>query len=158
MNQMFMERKVTTQKKHGVIVYLHKTSEPTTPADFRPVTLLNTDYKILARSIVYRLRLMMTELLQPTQFCGVPGKTIFRAVASVRKAIAQAKVTRAPLSVISLDFQEAFVRISHQHLFAILRNYGFSSWFIERIKCLYDDTVSSVQINGHIEGLIQINS
>jgi len=46
MNQMFMERKVSAQQKHRVIVYLPKSSDPTTPADFRPIPLLNTDYKM----------------------------------------------------------------------------------------------------------------
>ena len=33
-NQMFMERKVSAQQKHGVIVCLPKSSDPTTPADY----------------------------------------------------------------------------------------------------------------------------
>jgi len=90
-----------------------KSSEPTTPADFRPTTLLNTDYKILARIVAYKLHPMTAELLQPTKFCGVPGKTVFEAVATVWEAIAQAEVTQAQLCVLSLDVQEAFERISH---------------------------------------------
>ena len=43
-----MERNVTTQQKHGMIVCLPNLSEQTTSADFRPITLLNADYKILA--------------------------------------------------------------------------------------------------------------
>jgi hypothetical protein len=38
----------------------------------------------------------------------VPGNTIFEAVATMREAIAQTEVTREPLFVLSLDFQEAF--------------------------------------------------
>ena len=48
MNQMFMERKVSEQQKHGVIVCLPKSSNLTTPADFRPIALLNTENKIMA--------------------------------------------------------------------------------------------------------------
>ena len=78
MNQMFMERKVSTQQKHGVIVCLPKSSDPTTPADFQPITLLNMDYKILARIIAYRLCPMMEELLHPSHYCRVLGRTILR--------------------------------------------------------------------------------
>jgi len=158
MNQMFMERKVSAQQKHGVIVCLPKSSEPTTPADFRPITLLNTDYKIMARIITDRLRPMMEELLHPRQYCGIPGMTIFETMATVREAIAQAEVTRVPLCVLSLDIQEAFDRISHQYLFIILRSYGFSDYFVERIKCMYEEATSSVQINGHVSGPIPIHS
>ena len=158
MNQMFMERKVSAQQKHGVIVCLPRSSDPTTPADFRPITLLNTDYKIMARIIAYRLRPMIEELLHPSQFCGVPGRTIFEAMANVREAIAQAEVKRVPLCVLSLDFQEAFDRISHQYLFTFLRSYGFSDWFVERIKCMHEEAASSIQINGHVSGPIPIHS
>jgi len=147
---------VSPQQKHGVIVCLPKICEPTTLADFRPITLLNTDYKMMARIIVNRLRPMMAELLQQNQFCGVPGRTIFEAVATVREAIAQAEITRVPLCILSLDFQEAFDRISHQYLFSILKSSGFSDWFIDRIRGMYEGAASSVQINGHIAGPIPI--
>ena len=83
MNEMLIERKVLQQQKHGVIVCLPKICEPTTLADFRPITLLNTEYKMMARIIVNRLRPITAELLQQSQFCGVPGRTIFEAMATV---------------------------------------------------------------------------
>jgi len=58
------------------------------------------------------MRSMMEELLHPSQNCGVPGRTIFETMATVREANAQAEVTCVPLCVLSLDFQEAFDRIS----------------------------------------------
>ena len=140
-----------------MILCLPKSSETTTLADFRSITLLNTDFKISARIIANRLRPMMTEQLQQSQYCGVPGNTIFRVVATVREATAQAEVKQAPLCVLSLDFQEAFDRISHQYLFAILRSHGFSNWFVERIKGMYEVAVSSVHIYGHISEPIPIH-
>ena len=86
MNQMFTDRKVSTQQEHGVIVCLPKSSG-TTPGDFRPIALFNIDYNILARIIANRLRPIMAELLQQSQYCGVPGNTIFETVATMREAI-----------------------------------------------------------------------
>jgi hypothetical protein len=57
---------------------------------------------------------------------------------------------------LSLDFQEALDRISHQFLFTKLQSYGLSDWFVDRVKSMYENTVSSVQINGHIAGPIPI--
>jgi len=135
---------VSAQQKHGVILCLPKSSDPTIPADLRSIALLNTDYKIMARIIAYRLCPKMQELLYPSQFCGVPGRKIFQARATVREAIAQTVVTRVILCVLSLDFQEAFDRISHQYLFTILRICGFSDWFVERIKSVYEEASSSI--------------
>lgn len=69
-NQMFMQRTITTQQKHGVIVCVPKTSGAQTPAGYRSITLLNTDYKLLARIIAHRLRPVMEEHLKTIQFCG----------------------------------------------------------------------------------------
>ena len=44
MNQMFLERKVFAQQKNGMIVCPPKSRDPTTPADFRLIALLNMDY------------------------------------------------------------------------------------------------------------------
>jgi hypothetical protein len=114
MNQMNMEKAISTQQKHGVIICLPKNSESQRPTDFRPITHLNVDYKVLARILGHRLRPLLAEKLQLNQFCGVPGNTNLEAVATVGEAIAQAQVTRSPMCVLSLDFQEAFDRISHQ--------------------------------------------
>jgi len=119
-------------------------------ADFRPITLLNTDYKIQAQNIAYRLRPMMEELLHPWQNCGAPGRTIYVVMATVCETITQAEVTRGALYDISLDFQKAFDRISHQYLFPILRSYGFSYWFEEQIKSMFEEAASSTQIHGHV--------
>ena len=146
---------MSAQQKHGVISCLPKSSDPTTPADFRPITLLNTDYKIMVRVIVNRLRPMMEVILHPSQYCGVPGRTIFEAMATVREAISQTEVTRMPLS---LDFQVAFNRISYQYLFTTLRSYGFADCFVVRIKSMYEEAASSFQINGHVSGPIPIHS
>ena len=64
----------------------------------------------------------MEELLHTRQFCGVLGRIILEAMATVREANAQAEVTRVPLWVLSLDFQEVFYRISQQYLVTILQS------------------------------------
>jgi hypothetical protein len=92
---------------------LPNTDIPTTPADYKPVTLLNPDYKIVARIIVNRLRPTFSNILHTSQYFGVPGNMIFDAVASVRDVIAYAELTHVPLCILSLEFTAAFDRISH---------------------------------------------
>jgi hypothetical protein len=133
---MFTEGTLTEKQKRGVIVCIPKTARPTHTQDYRPITLLNNDYKTLARILAGRLRPVVGVLLHPSQYCGVQGKTIFGAAATVWDAIAYAEVTKRTLRVLSLDFREPFDRISHTYLFGILRSYVFSDHFVERInKC-----------------------
>jgi hypothetical protein len=156
LNEMYIKNTVTAQQKHGLIVCLSKYEGAQKPTDFRPITLLNVDYKILAKILANRLRPLIEEHLQKNQFCGVPGNTILDALATVRNTTAFAEIKKTPMCIVSLDFQEAFDRISHTYLATILRSYGLSEWFVDRIRNMYEEAYSSVSINGHISGPIPI--
>jgi hypothetical protein len=132
-----------------VIVCIPKT-RPSPTSDYRSITLLNTDYKILARIVANRIRPTLEDLLHPSQFCGRPGNTIFEALASLREAVAVAEVKKKPLCILTLDFTDAFDRVSHQYLSAILHSYGFSNSFMDQIRHMYTEASSMVQVNGHL--------
>jgi hypothetical protein len=82
--QMFTTNNVSEQQKRGVIVCIPKTARPHQPSGYRPITLLNTDYKIQARIMANRIRRTLEELLHPSQYCGRPENTVFEAIATVR--------------------------------------------------------------------------
>jgi hypothetical protein len=105
-----------------------------------------------------RLHLVLLDQLHRTQYCGVPGNTILDAVMQVRNAIAYSESTATPLCVLTLDFQQAFDRISHQFLFNILQAYGITPWFCERIRTIYTNVTAAIQINGTITRSFPINS
>jgi hypothetical protein len=128
-NQMYNDGKIRDQQKHGLVECIPKTV-PTQLAYYRSITLLYTDYKILARIIANRLRPILCELLHPSQHCGEAGRGIFDAVAIIRGSIAYAEMSQVPLCILSLDFTEAFDRIAHRYLFRLLTKYGFSTKFI----------------------------
>jgi hypothetical protein len=138
-----------------VIICLTKHDRAQNPTIYRPITLLNDEYKLLARILAHRLRPLLADHLWKTQFCGVPANTIFDAVVTVRDAIAQLEMY-TPLCVLSLDYREAFDRVAHQYLFTVLKTYGLHESFVDRIRHMYQDVTSTVQINGRIAGTIPI--
>ena len=131
------EQKLTELQKREVIMCIPKSDKAVAPDDYRPITLLNSDYKILARIVEGRIRAALVEVLHANQHCGVTGKSIFEAIATVRDAVAYAEMANAPLCVLSLDFKEAFDKISHKYLFTILQSYGFSDALLRCIENMY---------------------
>jgi len=89
---MYTDGTILENQLKGIIVCIPKHTHPITIDDYRPLTLMNTDYKILTRIIAARLRQFLADVIHPNQYCGVPGKSIFEAVAAVRDAIAQAGI------------------------------------------------------------------
>jgi hypothetical protein len=98
----------------------------------------------------------MEELLTDFQYCGVPKNNIFDEVTTIRDTSAHSEMTGTPLCILNLDFKQAFDRVSHQYLYHILPRYGFSPWFLTRIKAMYDDARASIQLNGRTVGKISI--
>jgi len=146
MNQMFMERKMSTKQKHGVIVCLPKAGGLSThqPAEYWLQTIGPNQHTPAA----------LHNGSSRANSAGCQGEQ------SLRRWRPRERLSHRPRHdsrcVLSLDFQEAFDKISHQYLFSILRSYGFSNWFIDPTRCIYEDAVNSVQISGNIAERIPI--
>jgi hypothetical protein len=122
LNETSFEVTMTPQQKRGTIVCIPKKQKVLTPADTSPITLMNADYKLVARIIARRLRPLLKRQLHSTQYCGVSGNSILEAVAAVRDTIDYAEQMNKPLCVLALDFKNAFDRISHEYIYTILNH------------------------------------
>jgi hypothetical protein len=158
MNQMYIHKEITRRQQHGIIFNISKDTGDITPNGYRPITLMNTEYKLLARIMARRLTPILEEHISSSQCCSVPGKSILEAVSVLRDVTAHAELTRTPLCILSLDFRSAFDCISHQYLFKFLTGYAISEWFIDRVRSMYKNATALLQINGALVGQIPIQS
>jgi len=55
-NRMFLDGRIIEKQKHDNVVCIPKNDIPTTQEEYRQITLLNTEYKILARIRTNRLK------------------------------------------------------------------------------------------------------
>jgi hypothetical protein len=95
--------------------------------------------------------------LHPDQHCGLPGTTIYEALATVHDVVAYAEHTRTPMCIISIDFKSAFDNVAHAYLTATLRVHGFGE-MIRRIRLLYDQASSKSSLNGFLTAIIPIHA
>ena len=80
--------------------------------DYRPITLLNTELKILARVLANRLQRVISDLIGPEQTFAVKGRSIQDLIREVLEGIEDD--TEAAL--ISLSQSKAFDRVDHRFL------------------------------------------
>ena len=150
--RMFLDGRIMEQHKHGIVVCIHKNEFPTTPANYEPITWVNTDYRILACIRSNRLRSTVFDMLRPIHYFGVPGTTTFDALTAVRDAIAYVELPHGPLCTLSLNFTEAFDKIFHTYLLRMIKMYGYNMKFITSIQTTWYKTFFSPQINGYFLG------
>ena len=70
-----IEKMSPTQRK-AVIALLHKAGLKYLLTNFRPISLLCVDLKIITKALAMRLQLVLTELVDEAQTAGVPGRSI----------------------------------------------------------------------------------
>jgi len=124
--------------------------------NWRPISLLNLDYKILTKTLTNRLRQVMANLISIHQTCAVPERSILDNNHLLRSVIDYVNQKELPCGILSLDQEKAFDRVNHKFLFNCLEQYGFGPHFISWIKLLYTDIHSSVIVNKYISSTFSV--
>ena len=69
---IFLQGTLTESQRIATVKLLKK--DPTDTRNWRPISLLNTDHKILSKILSNRLSHLMSDFIHQDQTCGIPGK------------------------------------------------------------------------------------
>lgn len=137
-------------RRTGLITLLYKKGDRTDLKNWRPISLLNCDYKILAKMISSRLAHVLEDIIEPDQTCSVPNRSIITNGLLLRDLVQIAHEKNIPAALISLDQLKAFDRVIWDFLFQTMTAFNFHPTFISWIKLLYTDIFSCVRVNSHL--------
>ncbi|CAJ0966526.1 unnamed protein product [Ranitomeya imitator] len=147
--EMVVEGRMPPSLREGMVMILYKRKgERCDLKNWRPITLLNVDYKILAKTMATRLKTVIGRIIHPDQTCGVPGRRIADSLALVRDTVEYIKVRRAHAALVSLDQEKAFDRVSHGFMGRALQRLGLGDRFCSYVRLMYFDIHSLVLVNG----------
>ena len=116
---------------------MYKKNDRDDPRNYRPITLLNNDYKILTRILTKRMNEAVVQFTSPDQNGFVPDGFIAENI--LRLQLLQAKVEEEDEEALFLfcDMEKAFDRCSWDFLIAGLGKLGFNEGFIKFVKLMY---------------------
>ena len=129
-NEAFKDGELPPSLHLAVKVLLYKKGLKEEAGNYRPISLTNVDYKILVYVLTEHLKLVLKEVIHPSQMAYIPGKFIGTNIRKVQDAIDYAKATDKEWVVLFLDFQKAFDSVSHLFLVTMLRTMGFPVEYI----------------------------
>ena len=139
---------LSVSQRRGLIVVLYKKNDRLETKNWRPISLLNVDYKIATRALSGRLLAVLPSIVGSDQTCGVRGRTISENLVLVRDLIEYAEREDLPLALLSLDQEKAFDRVDWPFMLRILERYNFGSSFRRWIQLIYSGVESAVVVNG----------
>ncbi|KAF5352050.1 hypothetical protein D9758_009406 [Tetrapyrgos nigripes] len=148
-NDIAMNGVITdTHFADGWMCPLYKKNDKCEIANYRPITLLNTDYKIFTKVLATKLGKVAPDLLHHNQAGFVPGRQISDQTKLIRMVMASAEQNGQNGLIISLDQEKAYDKVDHDYLWKTLEKFEFPKEFIETVQRLYKTAKTSVMING----------
>ena len=125
-------------------------------SNFRPITLLCVDYKILSKILAERLRAVLHKVIHNKQFCGIPGRSIIQCNMELRDVMYYGNENNLNLAVLNLDWFKAFDLVPVDFVFKALLQLGFGNTFVNMIRTLYTNIESAVEINNILSDIFPV--
>ncbi|CAI5528544.1 unnamed protein product [Closterium sp. Naga37s-1] len=144
--------------KEAVTILLHKKGDKDSLNNYRPITLLNFTYKVLARVVADRMKKVLHRVISKEQYGFIPGRRLSDAVSLVADIIDAANKGDKDWFLPLVDFQKAFDSVSRGFLFETLEKMGFPPRFVGWVKGLHKETRTRLLINGWKSDALEVVS
>ena len=151
LNYGYMKGELSVTQKQCLITCIPKDNKPKQfLKNWRPLTLLDTVYKIASGTIANRMKTTLDHIINKYQTGFIKGRSIvenLRVIYDVMKFTEEQKI---PGLIMLIDFEKAFDSLSWNFLHKCLKYLNFGESIRQWIKVFYKDISSAVIQSGKI--------
>lgn len=149
---------IPTEFLDGVIVLSKKKDSGNSIKSYRPISLLNFDYKIFSRILKYRLDRIMSNnnVINESQKCSNNGRNIYQATLAIKDRILHLRDKKRKGKLVSFDLDHAFDRVDHKFLYRTMRSLGINTRLIDVFQRINSRSRSRLLVNGHLSSVFDI--
>ncbi|CAM8979776.1 unnamed protein product [Rhodiola kirilowii] len=130
------------------IALIPKSNNPQRFDDFRPISLVNSVYKILAKCLAKRLSAILPMLISPNQSAFITNRNIMDGIMIINELIHAVKIEKRSALVIKVDFRKAYDTISWEYLDLVQKSMGFGPLWRAWMSECFSTAQLAVLING----------
>ena len=125
-----------------------KVESPQRLNDFRPISLVGSMYKILAKVLANRLRLVIGSVISDSQSAFVKGRQVLDGILVANEVVDDAQRSNKELLLFKVDFEKAYDSIDLCYLDNVMCKMGFPVLWQKWIKECIGMASASVLVNG----------
>ncbi|XP_028080046.1 uncharacterized protein LOC114281693 [Camellia sinensis] len=130
------------------ITLIPKKENPVGLGDYRPISLISSIYKIVAKILSKRLRRVMPKIISEVQTAFLRGRHIIDGVLIANEVVDLWKRSKKKGLILKLDFEKAYDSVNWEFLYSMMKNFGFGEKWVGWIKTCISTARISVLVNG----------
>ena len=125
-NYSFQTKSLSEMQKQGLITLLPKSNKDLTNlSNWRHISLLNVDYKIMTKAIANRIKKVLKILIDSSQTGFIKGRYIGENIRLLFDIIEYTEEDNIPGILFFTDFEKAFDSINNDYIAEILNLFNF---------------------------------
>lgn len=136
---------------------IHKVGkERTECSSYRPISVLNINYKLFTSIIAKRLENIIPDLADTDQTGFVKNSQTHDNMRRALYLVPNMSNNKSKALAISLDAEKAFDSVRWEFLYLVLQRFGFNEEVIRCFKSIYHLPTAQVKINGSLSETIPL--
>ena len=148
-NESFEKGEMSNSQKQAVITLIEKKgNDRCFIENWRPISVLNVDAKILSKVIATRIKKVLPDIIHHNQSGYVSDRYIGETVRSIFDIMDFTDKENIPGLLIFIDFQKAFDTLEWSYLYKCLEAFNFGDELICWVRTFYQNIQSWVINNG----------
>ena len=137
-NEGLKRGEMSITQRHGIITLLpKKDKEINYIKNWRPISLLNSDYKLAAKCIANRIKQVLFKIINRDQTGFVKGRYIGENINRILNLLEITEAENIPAALILIDFEKAFDSIEWSFIEKALIHFNFGPTIINAVNALY---------------------
>ena len=136
LKEIMTNGEMTFSQRLAAISLIHKKGEKNVLQNYRPISLTNTDYKIITIIFAERLQKIIHKQIGNEQTAYIKGRFIGTNARFILDIFDYCETYNKEGVLLFLDFEKAFDSVEWNFLFKTLEKFNFSPNFLKWIKLL----------------------
>nr|GEU77251.1 RNA-directed DNA polymerase, eukaryota [Tanacetum cinerariifolium] len=131
------------------IVLIPKIPDANLVKDFRPISLIGSIYKVIAKLLANRLVRVLGDIINEVQSAFIADRQILDGPFILNEMLQWCKLKKKQSLIFKVDFEKAFDSIRWDFLDDVLKNFGFGGKWCNWIQSCLNSSRGSILINGN---------